>query len=262
MPDAIDCRNKIWAGAKWFVLILFLLGLACSEARKIKIEPTGRIVLAELFTFARCVYCPYAEHALDLLSEEFGDSLAVLAYHRRVMGDTISPAYVAVRESLYQITVSPTVIFDGTTTVQTEDPDQDYAVYKDWIINKRNFEPRLRMKLEADMVMSQCHVTITIISVDSIFDGDYRLLVALYEDSVYFYQAGAPETTFYYVVRALYPDAYGIPLQPVYPDSISKEFYLSIQPAWKIDKIGLVAFVQNVRTREILQAIVKKRVTN
>jgi hypothetical protein len=242
------------------ILTVSPLVISCSEAPKVEVEPTGRIVLAELFTFARCVYCPFAEHALDSLSEEYNDSLAVIAYHRRVVGDTLSPSYIAVRESLYEIESSPTVIFDGVNKVQTEDPDVDYAVFKGWIIHERNVASRLKLALETNLIYPSVTIKLTVVTVDSIENGDYRLFLVLYEDSVYFPQTGAPVSIFYYVMRAMLPDEYGIPIDLFYPDSIVKEIGFSLQPNWNKDKVGLVAFIQEMVTGEVLQAIVDKKI--
>jgi len=245
---------------KIFCPTLIYLLIFCSEAPRVIEEPTGRVVLAEDFSFARCTYCPYAEDALDSLFTEFKDSLAVIIYHRRVLGDTLSPAYIAVRESLYQITASPTVVFDGIYNVQTEDPEQDYSTYKSCIINERNKEPKLKLQLETNLIGNSVNLNLQVIVVDSILASDYRLFFALYEDSVYFKQTGAPDSIFNFVVRKMIPDEKGIPVGLNYPDSIVKEVDFNLQDSWNRDRLGVVAFIQDMETKEVLQAIVDKRV--
>lgn len=245
------------------LLIGIFLLLSCSEAPITEEEPTGRIVLAEFFTFARCSFCPEAEHTLDSLSREYEDSLAVIAYHRRVAGDTISPEYVSSREALYGITSSPATVFDGISgVVQTEDPEQNYSVFKGWIINNRNIAPKLRLHLEKNLVASSVNLKLHIVSVDSIESNEYRVFFVLYEDSVYFAQSGAPDSTFYYVVRKMIPDEQGILTDLFYPDSLVKEVDFNLQSNWNIEKLGIVAFVQDMDTKEVLQAIVAKRIVS
>lgn len=241
---------------------VFLFFLFCSEAPKIKEEPTGRIVLAEDFSFARCTNCPYAEQALDSLFKEYQDSLAVIIYHRYgVLGDTLSPPYVSARESLYQITASPTVVFDGINIVQTEDPNQDYSIYKNWIIYERNIAPKLSLYLETNLIATSVNAKLHIVLVDSVESADYYIFFVVYEDSVYFPQEGAPVSTFYYVMRKMVPDEKGIPVDLVYPDSLVKEVDFNLPNNWNKNKLGIVAFVQNMETKEVLQAVVKKRLT-
>lgn len=242
-------------------LLTITLIVSCSEAPEVVEEPTERVVLAEFFTFARCTYCPWAEHALDSLSHEYGDSLAVIAYHRRITGDTLSPEYVSTREALYGITTSPSTVFDGISgVVQTEDPSQNYPIFKGWIIQRRNVSSSLKLSMEIDVVSSSVNLTLHIVSIDSVEDGDYRLFLVLYEDDVYFAQAGAPESTFHYVVRKMVPDEQGIPIDLFYPDSLVKEIDFNLQSDWNQDKCGIVAFIQDIDTKEVVQAIVDKRI--
>jgi hypothetical protein len=233
----------------------------CSEAPEVEEQPKGRIVLAEFFTFARCTYCPWAEHALDSLSHEYDDSLALIAYHRRVLGDTLSPEYIAARESYYGITTSPATIFDGVSgIIQTQDPSQNYLTFKGWIIQRRNVAPKLELNLETTLLSSSVNLKLNIVSVDSIEEGNYCLFIVLYEDSVYFPQTGVPESIFHYVVRKIVPDENGIPLDLSYPDSLVQEVYFNLESNWNQEKLGVVAFIQDIETKKVLQALVDKRI--
>lgn len=241
----------------WLALMVWVQ--SCSDAPTVSEEPTGRVVLAELFTYARCTFCPFAEHALDSLAREYGDSLAVIAYHRRQLGDTLSPAYVAVRESLYQITTSPAVVFDGIELVQTEDPDANYGVYRGWIVNERNRTPGLRLHIEASIVSPVLNLRLHIVTYDSLGPGDYHYFFAVYEDSLYFAQSGAPESTFAYVMREMVPNVYGSSISLPYPDSSVYEESVVLKSSWNVDKLGVVAFVQDMTSHDVLQSVVVKR---
>ncbi|MCX7994157.1 MAG: Omp28-related outer membrane protein [candidate division WOR-3 bacterium] len=245
---------------KTIIFTAILLITFCSDSPQIKIEPGDRIVLAEFFTFARCVYCPYAEHALDSLLKEYGDSLAVIAYHRRALGDTLSPPYVAVRESLYNIQTSPIVVFDGLQKIQTEKPEDNYPVYKNCIISERNRKTKLRLNLESTLKGDVVSLKVNIVVIDSIKDSEHRLFIVLVEDSVFFKQVGAPDSIFYFVMRKMIPDAKGITVNLVYPDSLIEERNCLIQSNWNVNKLGVVAFVQDMETKEVIQAVVKRRI--
>jgi hypothetical protein len=197
------------------------------------------------------------------VSHEYGDSLAVLAYHRRVAGDTISPEYISIREDLYGITSSPSTVFDGTSgIVQTEDTSQNYSTFKGWIISERNVPPLLRFHLETNVVSSQVTASLHIITIDSIETSEYRLFFVLYEDDVYFKQVGAPDSIFNFVVRKMVPDEQGMLLDLSYPDSLVKEVNFNVLSNWDIDKLGIVAFVQDIEALQVLQAIVDKRINS
>lgn len=248
------------ATKKWICVLAVVLGvLSCSEAPVVEEDPTGRIVLAELFTHAFCVNCPFSKRALDSLSKEYGDSLAVIAYHKRFFLDTLSPADVAVRESLYQVTVQPTVIFDGINTVLTEDPSQNYQVYRGWIVSERNRAPQLRLHLETSVSAPLLELTVYVTVIDSVQPGDYHVFYVVYEDSVQFSHPAATDSFFSFVVRKMIPDPYGSSIELEFPDSSVYTETVVLDDTWDTDKLGVVAFVQEMSSHDILQAVVVKR---
>lgn len=243
-----------------FPTLLLLTGF-CSKAPMNEPEPQGRIVLAEDFSYARCSYCPFAEEALDSLSREFGDSLAVIIYHRRMLGDTLSPPGVIVREGFYQISTSPIVVFDGTNKIQTSDPSLDYPTYKTQIMGCRSKKSPFRLRLNANQTGNTVNLVLHIIAIDSLQNSDLRIFFIAYEDDVVFIQAGAPDTIFDYVVRKMIPDENGIPLNIQQNDSTVQTAQFNLSDHWHADKMGLVAFIQDMTTKEVLQAMVLKKIT-
>jgi hypothetical protein len=105
-------------------------------------------------------------------------------------------------------------------------------------------------------------VKLHIVSADSIDSGDYRLFFVLFEDSVCFKQSEDSDSIFYFVVREINLNGQGVSVDLYYPDSIVKEYDFYIQEHWNIEKLGIVAFVQDSETKQILQAIVDKRLTS
>jgi len=61
-------------------------------------------------------------------------------------------------------------------------------------------------------------------------------------------------------MRKMIPDEEGIEVNPVFPDTLVKEINFSIQPNWNIDKLGIVAFVQDMGTKKVIQAITERRI--
>lgn len=249
-------ESKKAIGLFYFLLFLF----SCSEAPFLSSTGAERIVLAELFTWARCPYCPYAAYALDSLAKEFKDSIAIIAYHRRIGGDTLSPDLVERRRSFYyEAEGEPAVLFDGTGPVWTTDPSEDYATYKNYLIGRRGKKSALRMalttQLRADTVIAQT----TIAAIDSITANDLRLLIVLYEDSVRFHLIGASDSIFNRVMRLMIPDENGIACTLNFGDSLNKEVRFNLNQTLKQNQLGLVAFVQDFTTKEVLQAILRKK---
>jgi hypothetical protein len=97
-------------------------------------------------------------------------------------------------------------------------------------------------------------------TLDSIEAGDYHYFFVVYEDSIYFAQSGAPESTFAYVMREMVPSVYGASISLPYPDSSVYEESAVLKSSWNVARLGVVAFVQEMSSHEILQAVVIKRV--
>uniref|UniRef100_A0A7C6A8V2 Omp28-related outer membrane protein n=1 Tax=candidate division WOR-3 bacterium TaxID=2052148 RepID=A0A7C6A8V2_UNCW3 len=256
----------IWGGESIKTnLLIFLLPVSiflfCSEAPEVKPTPTERIVLAELFTWARCPYCPYAARALDSLAKEMKDSVAIIAYHRRLGGDTLSPELVEQRRAFYyEAGGEPAVLFDGTGPVWTSDPNEDYETYKNYLIGRRNQKSPLRLHLETSIQADTGIIKTTVVVIDSIPANDLRILVVLYEDSVRFWLPGASDSIFSRVMRLMIPDENGIACALAFLDSVGKEVRFPLNQNWNRNQLGVVAFVQDFTTKEVLQAILKKGV--
>lgn len=231
--------------------------LSCSRAPSLVLDPQPRVVLAEFFTFALCVYCPYAEEALDSLRKEYHDSLAIVAYHRQVLGDTLSPASMAVREALYGITVSPIVVFDGTEIIQTTDPAANYVTYKGVIDARRNDHVAFIIEGSLTPDSQAFEVSLAVAAVDTGMDGTYGLFLMVCEDSVYSPLPGAPDSTFDFVVRYI-EESQGRKIDIEFPDTTWNDFTVLLDPNWREDKLSFIAFLQDTLTNEVYQALILK----
>lgn len=239
-------------------LFCSILLLSCSEAPKVEITPYNRVVLCEFFTHIRCTYCPYAAKVLDSLEKEFNDSIAIIAYHRRRLGDTLSPNYVEDRANFYyQDNIEPTTFFDGEGPVRTEDPTLNYQVFKGMIERKRGIKPKVQLYLQDSLFTNTLKLKATLIRVDTIKFDSLRLFFILTEDSVRCYLPGGSDSIFNKVARFIWPDANGIPIS-LNQDTIKREYILSWREIWDKERIQIVAFIQDKLSKEVL-VCVKRR---
>jgi hypothetical protein len=140
----------------------------CSEAPVLEIKPTNRVVLAEYFTWMRCAYCPYASRALDSVAADFKDSLVVIAYHRRMAGDTLSPEYAETRRLFYYSSNGePATTFDGGDVVWTPGPEYNYPTFHGKTVVARNVPPGAQLSMAATLSDSDGTVTISATGVSS-----------------------------------------------------------------------------------------------
>ncbi len=232
-----------------------LVALAgCSSAPELPLVPTSRVVLAEFFTWQRCSYCPYAAHTLDSLTREFDDSLVVVAYHRRVAGDTLSPNYVEARRAYYYDSGGePATVFDGGPPVRTAGPEYNYPTFRSHILAARSVLPRVQLSLDGSLDSLAGTVRVSVSGVDSTPAETLQLFVVLVEDCVPSTLAGATDTLFDDVMRAMLPGPEGRPIELARRDTLRFEYQFAVLPGWNPGRLSAVAFVQQVSNRSVLQ---------
>ncbi len=245
----------------WEVLTFFLLLIfACSEApiKKIEPQPQKRLVLCELFTHIRCTYCPYAARALDSLEKEFKDSIIIIAYHRRLLGDTLSPPYIENRRTYYYSeNIEPSVFFDGAGPVRTEDPNANYTTYKEMINAKRNIKPKLRLYLTDSLSANTLKLKTTIVKDDTLNQDSLRLFFVFCEDSVRCYLPGGSDSIFEKVMRLMWPDENGLPIN-LLSDTTKGEYLIPWPAHWQKERFQVVLFIQDKLNKEVLVSIKRR----
>lgn len=237
-----------------------LAATACSVAPDVPLAPTNRVVLAEMFTWQRCSYCPYAARALDSLAMELHDSVVVIAYHRRMAGDTLSPEYVEERRGLYYETGGePATVFDGGTPVRTPGPEYNYPTFRNFIMAARGVPPGVQLAVAARLDSSGGTLTVQVSGVDSTPAESLRLYVVLVEDSVRATLPGATDSVFNRVMRQMLPGPRGRAFLLARRDTLQFSETFRFAPGWSPARLGVVAFVQHPVTNRVLQACGLKR---
>jgi len=241
---------------RWRILIFCLpiFFSRCSEAPEVPLVPTNRIVLVEFFTWQRCVYCPYAAHALDSLVREFKDSVVVIAYHRRVAGDTLSPEYVEERRAVYyQSGGEPAAVFDGGEVVRTPGPEYNYETFRNYILGAKSLIPGAQLNVEAGLDTSAGRITIRAWGVDSTPAETLLLFAVITEDSIRECLPGATDSVFNDVLRALLPEPAGAKVRLFRAETLTVEIDFQPLQFWNLDRLNAVAFIQQPSSKRVLQ---------
>lgn len=228
----------------FFYIWLFLFSLSCSEIPPKPQIPTDMKQsppVFEMFGYARCSNCPVVEEAMDSLKRLYGDSIIVIQYHLRILGDTLSPEEVTSRANFYQVNnVAPVIFINGIYRI-TGAPDSAYSTFHSYFLNSQR-KP-LIFTTETDTIGDSLIIkiilpdTITIDTTDSIY-------TVVTQDSIYFAQPGAPDSLFNNVSRFIhsgklqYENIFKIPL-------LDRPYFINI-------------FIQNPTTHEIKSAWVIK----
>jgi len=250
---------------RFFILtvLIFIFSIIINCTKSEEPEPeTGykRNVVIEMFTFHGCQNCPIAEQAIDSLFGIYGDSLVVLEYHLKQMGDTLSPcsSFVNERKTLYNVVGCPTVVFDGLETYSGVSGDI-YNTYLNCIADRFSKRSPLKCQtLSADFVgPTSIAYNVSIISENDISG---KLFILLSEDSVTF-----EDSLYNFVVRQVYPDDNGIDfsISADNPFNSSGSILLSWQPK---EDVWVSIFIQHMTDHTIYQGgsinIGKPAVTN
>ena len=209
----------------------------------------------------RCGYCPYAARALDSVAADFPDSMVVIAYHRRVAGDTLSPGYAETRMGIYYSSGGePATTFDGGNVVRTSGPEYNYPTFHAMTVAARNVVPGAQLGVSAKAGDSVGTVTVWVTGVSATPTDTFRLFVVLVEDSVHAYQSGAPDSVFRHVMRQMLPGIDGEPVNLLVGDTVMKVYDFQVRPSWNRPMLGIVAFVQDISTHEVLQTAYVERI--
>lgn len=233
----------------WNPLFIGLLLVGCSKCPTLLEISSNRTVLAEIFSYSRCSNCPNAEEAIHRLVSEYGDSLAVLIYHMRILGDTLSPEDVQARAEWYGVgEKAPIAFFDGVERLTgAESEEAAYKNYKDIVVTRRMISSPIEMTIDAWFTTTDIQIDLEILPISPLF-GNLKLWLVLFEDSVPF------ENSLYdFVVRWIE----GVDFSLSGADTLQTTFKLQNQ--WGSGALGAVAFVQNDNTKEVLQARVKSQ---
>lgn len=248
-------RLTVPVGALSLVLLL-----GCSDAPEVPLVPTDRVVLVEFFTWQRCIYCPPAARTLDSLVREFRDSVVVVAYHRRIAGDTLSPACVEARRAFYYETGGePATVFDGGEVVRTPGPEHNYETFRNYILAARSVAPRVRLELAATLDSTGGTIVVSASGADATPVESLRLFIAITEDSLPATQAGATDTVFSSVMRAMLPDNGGRAIRLSRADTVRVEERFRPAEYWHKSRLAATAWIQEMETKRVLQATGSRR---
>ncbi len=216
---------------------------------------TTRSVLVELFTGTWCTWCQGAEGALDSLADEYPLSeLSILEYH---VGDAYEATGNSNRaNSYYDIGGYPTAYFDGIDSHGggALDPDDPgiYNTYKTKIDNRLPVPSSVTVTVTGNIGATGT-INANITAIDDMPPGitNLKARFVVYEDHNYTVWVSGREYRLRYTVVENLPEE-AITLTKEQNLEFTKTF--ALDPAWELNKLGVVVFVQADSTKEVLQS--------
>lgn len=253
--------------------------------------PSGKVVLAELFTGAECGPCAGSDIAVDALSEYYPrTAVAIIEYHVHVPGpDPMTTDESWDRYKWYEGQGTPTVVVDGRESIIGGGPKtvakNRFGVYRYAIRKFESEKPRVNLAVSTRNQQDKIVVDVQVTRLKkSAGLGNASVHIALVERSVDY--AGSNGITKHaFVVRHILGGAGGTALSFKQPtESISKQVDLkevektisayldspTTQRSWssrrpftgwktrpeKLDRsqLAIVAWVQDMKTKEVFQS--------
>jgi hypothetical protein len=244
---------------------------------------SDRAVLVELFTGAQCPPCVAADKAFDALDKTYKPGeVVLLEYHAHIPGpDPLTNPGTEARFRYYfgQRGGTPASIFNGKQGSEgggdAFDAIEKYDDYVD-IINGLLEQPaKATLKATAKRTGNKVEIAAEASEVDAPADGSVRLRLALVEQKVE-YKGGNGIPEYHHVVRDMPGGVLGIPVKDraakqvvtVDLDDLRKSLKKYLDewaaendkfpgkvPDIELKNLGVVAFLQNDKTKEVLQAV-------
>jgi hypothetical protein len=236
----------------------------CSFTATVAGRLADRTVLIELFTTNTCPSCPDAEAIITALLDELGsDVITVVAYHDDPTdlpgSDPLATVQTDARIAWYtgnpgfpgDSDVWPTVVFDGRRVVEGVGTlEEAEALYRFEIDSRLATGSPLSMRVEGDIGATDGSVGVVVKAEDVPPSGTQVLRLALIEDDVKF--RGIWTNRFHFVARLLLDDEV-LGLSAV-GDSVRVDRDFSVDQAWVIENLDVIAFVQDTGTMEVIQS--------
>lgn len=227
-------------------------------------QSTKRLVLLEEFTNTGCAPCARFAPTLDsLLMVRLGDVISV-KYHFYYPNPN-DPFYLQDKENLkergefYEITGVPSVLIDGIQYSASA------SVISDKIDQLMQEDPLFNFNIISTIQEHKLELNVDYTPLSEINNGNLRLFVAVVEEEINL-ETPSPngETHYINTVRKLLPDAKGYSIA----SNLEKNKTYSHKINWDIKgfynekELGLIAFIQDISTKEILGTVYASRTTD
>jgi hypothetical protein len=210
------------------------------------------MVLLEIGTGTWCQFCPGAAMGADDLIAN-GHNVAVVEYHN---GDTFTNSYSDARNTYYGITGFPTAVFGGVDYfIGGSNTLSMYDNYLPIYQGRKDINVAFDVGIFGTNAGLDYNINVTVDKMASI-PADWTNLVlhlALTESEIPFNWQGQTELNF--VERLMAPDENGTPIDMMANTSLQVDLNFTIDGAWLTQHCELVAFIQNLDNKEILQGV-------
>lgn len=230
-----------------------------------QLAPAGltKAVLMESFSNVSCSPCVATNGIITNLQQKYGASKLVVVKVPTNFPSPFDVFYTAnkpdanARMALYNIQTAPTVILDGI--LWSVPSDSNSIISR---IEMRLAEtPKFSLSVKDSIGGGILYVSVTVQNYDTtgIVFGDLVLQTVVVEEEITF--ASPPgsngETVFHNVMRKMVPGNSGSAMPVMAPGTkVIFNFEIGLAPGWQQGQIKTISFIQNKKTKEIMQSFV------
>ena len=171
--------------------------------------------------------------------------MAVICYH---VHQTFMAPEAVERHQFYEEPLIPTVIFDGTDAVFEPDPSPD--IYEQHIRAAQSVTPYFNLSMDLTASQTTGSINLKIVTADTIPDDEIIGFITILEDSL------RGEIPPFYTFDRICRDMFQFPVDLVYPDSLDTT--ITFSHSIPTNTMRAVLFIQDLDTKEVMQAIIQK----
>lgn len=222
-----------------------------------------KVVLLEDFANVSCVPCVTSNQVIEnLIHGSYAKKIAVVKFPI-YWPSPYDPFYLAnkpacdARINYYNVRNAPTIILDGTSSPSSSG---DSIEIKTLIDEKLTHIPRFSITVNKSFYDSSLVVNVSVqaIGLAGINLNDLVLKTIIIENDIEFDEAPGSngEKVFYNVLRKILPtdDGYSFAGKSTLQQPITLNWNADLLSDWNPDNLHVVAFIQNIQTKEVLQA--------
>jgi hypothetical protein len=230
---------------KTITLVLALLGLLSALSALPR-----ELVVVEVVTGTWCQYCPGAAMAChDLLAN--GHPVAVIKNHT---SDAFTNQYSEARNDFYNPTGVPTAWFDGLNASSGGSATQSlYATYLPRVTARLGVPSHFTISAQGSQTGSQVQLAVTVAKPEADTNTNVKLHAVLTESNIDF--PWQNQSTLENVNRLMLPDQNGTIVNLDTGGSATINLSFAPDPSWQLANCEMVFFLQNMGSKEILQAV-------
>jgi hypothetical protein len=208
------------------------------------------MVMVEIGTGTWCVYCPGSAMGADELVEN-GYNVAVLEHHAYNEDPYENESSLA-RVLYYGITGFPTAVFDGVDKfIGGSNTQSMYQYYVPLVEARAAIKSAFSIGIYGDHTGDNYNLAVVVDKNARIPYENMALHVGLTESGISYNWQG--QNHLEYVERLMLPSADGTPLDFESGDRQTINLNFTLDSEWDVSECELVAFIQNLDNKEILQ---------